>query len=87
MQVIDKAQFQFGLLAPELTVVIFGFIILLIGAYSERSDNRPFAGLLAASGLAIAAVSKNPSKVGHSCSRVLPGVGAQIFRRRLRRRV
>lgn len=50
---IDTTQFRFDLLAPELVLIAFGFIILLIGVYSEKSENRPYAGLLAVSGIAL----------------------------------
>jgi NADH-quinone oxidoreductase subunit N len=50
---IDTTQFRFDLLAPELVLIVFGFITLLIGVYSEKSENRSYAGLLAVSGIAI----------------------------------
>jgi NADH-quinone oxidoreductase subunit N len=51
---IDTGQFPFQILTPELVLVGFAFMILLIGVFSRGAGSRPYAGLIAASGLVIA---------------------------------
>jgi NADH-quinone oxidoreductase subunit N len=51
---IDMGQFAFGILNPELVLVGFAFMLLLVGVFSRGVGSRPYAGLMAASGLVIA---------------------------------
>jgi NADH-quinone oxidoreductase subunit N len=51
---IDMNQFPFEILTPELVVVGFAFITLLIGIFSRGAGSRLYAGLIAATGLVIA---------------------------------
>jgi NADH-quinone oxidoreductase subunit N len=51
---IDMNQFPFEILTPELVVVGFAFITLLIGIFSRGAGSRFYAGLIAATGLVIA---------------------------------
>jgi NADH-quinone oxidoreductase subunit N len=51
---IDIKQFPFEILTPELVLVGFAFMILLVGAFSRAMEGRLYAGLMAASGLVIA---------------------------------
>jgi NADH-quinone oxidoreductase subunit N len=51
---IDMKQFPFEILTPELVLVGFAFMTLLIGVFSRGAGSRPYAGLIAATGLVIA---------------------------------
>lgn len=56
MMTIDMNQFPFQLLTPELVLVGFALVILLIGVFLKTGEGRSCAGLLSASSLIIAGI-------------------------------